>query len=60
MSHPNIVKVPIHGPVCRVCDEWYYDRRTMQYLERATQKLKVGEMPLHEVGKVLEGDHQIG
>ena len=36
-----------------MCDEWYYDRQTMLYLEEVTQKLKAGETPLCEVGKVL-------
>ncbi len=52
----DIVYVPIHVPVCGTCGEWYYDRRTMQYLEDVTQKLKAGETPLREVGKVLTVD----
>ena len=52
----DIVYVPIHVPVCGMCGEWYYDRRTMQYLEDVTQKLKACETPLREVGKVLTVD----
>lgn len=52
----DIVYVPIHVPVCGTCGEWYYDRRTMQYLEDVTQKLKAGKTPLREVGKVLTVD----
>ena len=52
----DIVYVPIQVPVCGTCGEWYYDRQTMLYLEDVTQKLKAGETPLREVGKVLTVD----
>ena len=59
----DIVYVPyrfagrvVHVPVCGTCGERYYDRRTMQYLEDVTQKLKAGKTPLREVGKVLTVD----
>lgn len=49
----DIIYVPIRIPVCRACGERYYDRRTIRFLEDVEQKLKTGEAPLQEVGKVL-------
>ena len=37
----DIVYVPILTPVCSTCEERYYDRRTIRYLE------------VRQVGKVL-------
>ncbi|MBI3797082.1 MAG: YgiT-type zinc finger protein [Deltaproteobacteria bacterium] len=49
----DIVYVSIQTPVCRVCGERYYDRRTIQFLEEVEEKLKQGRSGLQEVGKVL-------
>jgi len=35
----NIIYVPIKIPVCKTCGERYYDRKTMQYLEKIQEKL---------------------
>lgn len=49
----DIVYVPIRALVCQTCGERYYDRQTMRYLEQVEQKLKAGDVELHEVGRVL-------
>ncbi len=49
----DIVYVPIRVPVCGSCGERYYDRRTVQYLEQAEEKLKAGKAKVQEVGKIL-------
>ncbi|MBS3906199.1 MAG: hypothetical protein KGZ49_04090 [Syntrophaceae bacterium] len=49
----DIVHVPIRTPVCMTCGEQYYDRRTMQYLEDAENKISKAGVKLKEVGKVL-------
>ena len=33
----DIIYVPITIPVCQNCGERYYDRKTMQYLERTRE-----------------------
>ena len=50
----DIIYIPIEIPICFSCGERYYDRRTMQYLEKEEKKLKEKKVNLHEVGKVLE------
>ena len=50
----DIVYIPIKVPTCKNCNERYYDRKTMQYLEKIEQKLKTKNSGLKEVGKVLE------
>lgn len=49
----NIIRVPIRTPVCMTCGERYYDRRTMQYLEDAENRISKAGVKLKEVGKVL-------
>ena len=49
----DIVQVPMQIPVCRMCGERYYDRRTVRFLEEVERKLKEGKAVLREVGKVL-------
>ncbi len=50
----DIIYIPINIPVCLSCGEKYYDRRTIQYLEKEAIRLKEKKVNLHEVGKVLE------
>lgn len=50
----NIVYLLINISVCITCGERYYDRRTIQYLEKEEQRLKEGKVALSEIGKVLE------
>ncbi|MDP2280051.1 MAG: YgiT-type zinc finger protein [Nitrospirota bacterium] len=49
----DIVHVPVSTPVCMTCGERYYDRRTMQYLENAENRISKAGVKLKEVGKVL-------
>lgn len=53
-SNSDIVYVSINIPICKNCGERYYDRRTIQSLERIREKLEKKELELKEVGKVLE------
>lgn len=48
----DIVYFPITIPVCQTCGERYYDRRTMQELERVEAKLKLST-GLKEIGKLF-------
>ncbi|MFO7667189.1 MAG: YgiT-type zinc finger protein [Desulfobacterales bacterium] len=52
----DIVHIPIKIPVCMTCGERYYDRRTMQFLERIENKISGSELKLKEIGKVLVYD----
>lgn len=49
----DIVYIPIKVHVCKTCGERYYDRRTMQFLEKVEEKLTKTREDLKEVGKVL-------
>jgi YgiT-type zinc finger domain-containing protein len=49
----DVVYVPLRTLVCQTCGERYYDRRTMQYLQKLEKKLKQGKVRLQEIGKVL-------
>ena len=49
----NIVRFNVTIPVCRTCGERYYDRQTMHRIEAMDEKLRNGNLPLREVGKVL-------
>ena len=49
----DIIYVPVKVPVCKTCGERYYDRRTMQFLERIESNLPQTKADLREVGKVL-------
>jgi len=51
-SNSDIIYIPITIPVCQNCGERYYDRKTMQYLERTKDQLKDKKLPLREIGKV--------
>lgn len=53
MVKNDIVYVPIKVPVCKNCGERYYDRRTMQFLEKVEKKLNKDKANLKPVGKVL-------
>ncbi len=50
----DIIYVPIKVATCKNCSERYYDRKTMQYLEKIGQKLKKENSGLKEVGRILE------
>jgi len=50
----DIVYVSIKIPICKNCGERYYDRRTIQSLEKVKEKLKNKELNLKEIGKILE------
>ncbi len=49
----DIIYVPIEVLVCTHCGERYYDRKTMQYLERMKNKLQQQLIQLKEIGKVM-------
>ncbi len=49
----NIIYVPIKVLVCKNCGERYYDKRTIQYLERVEAQLHNDQSELKEVGKIL-------
>lgn len=51
-SNSDIIYIPIFIPVCQNCGERYYDRKTMQYLERTREKLKDQKLQLREIGKI--------
>ena len=48
----DIVFFPVTIPVCQTCGERYYDRRTMEQLERVEEKLK-SAAGLKEIGKLF-------
>ncbi len=50
----DIVRIPIEVLVCHNCGERYYDRRTVRYLEEVEKKLKAGDIPLKQAGRVME------
>lgn len=49
----DIVYIPITVPVCKTCGERYYDRRTMQFLEKTEENLLKNKPSLKEIGKIL-------
>jgi YgiT-type zinc finger domain-containing protein len=51
-SNSDIIYIPISIPVCQNCGERYYDRKTMQYLERTKKQLKENKIQLREIGKI--------
>jgi YgiT-type zinc finger domain-containing protein len=48
----DIVILPIRVLVCLNCGERYYDRQTMQHLEKLEQQVRDGQAPLQTVGAV--------
>lgn len=52
----NIVLVPINLLVCQNCGERYYDRVSMQKLEKIKTQLQNNELNIKEVGKVMRVD----
>ena len=50
----DIVYIPIKVPTCNNCNERYYDKKTIRYLEKLEQELKTKNTGLKEIGKVLE------
>lgn len=52
-SNSDIIYVPVDVLVCANCGERYYDRKTMQYLERMRNKLQQQQIQLKEIGKVM-------
>ena len=49
----DIALVPVEVSLCQSCGERYYDRKTMQFLEKTRERLKKEHPPLQQVGKVL-------
>jgi YgiT-type zinc finger domain-containing protein len=49
----NVIYIPVKVLVCQTCGERYYDRRTMQFLEKIEEKIKKTTVKLKEIGKVL-------
>lgn len=48
----DIVILPIRVLVCQNCGERYYDRKTMQHLEKLEQQVRDRQAPLQTVGAV--------
>ncbi len=55
----DIIYVPVEVLVCANCGERYYDRKTMQYLEKMSNKLQQQMIQLKEVGKVMELENEL-
>lgn len=55
----DIIFVPVSVLVCTNCGERYYDRKTMQYLERTRNKLHNQQVQLKEVGKVMALENEL-
>ena len=54
IKHDNdIVLIPMEVLVCLSCGERYYDRKTMRKLEDIRAKLRIHELEVEDVGKVL-------
>ena len=54
IKHDNdIVLIPMEVLVCLSCGERYYDRKTMRKLEDIRAKLRLQELEVEDVGKVL-------
>jgi YgiT-type zinc finger domain-containing protein len=49
----DIVYIPIKVLVCKTCGERYYDRRTMQFLEKTEENLSKNKPTLKEIGKIM-------
>lgn len=49
----NIILIPIKVPICNNCGERYYDRKTIQQLEKIKEKIENKEIVAEDVGKVL-------
>jgi len=49
----DMLLVPITIPVCNQCGERYYDRKTMQQLERVKEQLRLRRLATKVTGKVL-------
>ena len=49
----DIIRIPIQVPVCENCGEKYYDRKTIQKLEKIREKIQGAKIKLKEIGKVL-------
>ena len=54
----DVILIPLEVLVCSNCGERYYDRRTMQRLERTEEALKAGRLALKRVGEVLQVAYQ--
>ena len=53
-SGADLVFIPIVIPVCQTCGERYYDRRTMELLEKAAMNLHEKKLEVRQIGRVLE------
>ena len=50
----DVVFVPIEVLVCKSCGERYYDRFTLQKLEKTEKQLKKSHSRLRPIGTVLQ------
>ncbi len=50
----DIIFVPIEVLVCKSCGEKYYDRFTLQKLEKTEKQLKKNRSRLRPIGTVLQ------
>jgi YgiT-type zinc finger domain-containing protein len=50
----NIILFPIKTLVCQTCGEKYYDRFTMQKLEKAEEEIRNKKRKLKEAGRMLQ------
>jgi YgiT-type zinc finger domain-containing protein len=48
----DVVFIPVELLVCKTCGERYYDRNTKRYLEKVTEEVRNGSVPLRNVGIV--------
>lgn len=49
----DIILIPIEVSICNNCGERYYDRNTIQQLEKIKEKIENKEIAVEDVGKVL-------
>jgi len=49
----DMILVPVEVLVCNNCGERYYDRRTMQKLEKIEDAVNAGRLSLERVGEAL-------
>jgi len=54
----DILLVPITILVCNQCGERYYDRKTMQQLERVKEQMRLKRLATKQTGKVLLVEEQ--
>jgi YgiT-type zinc finger domain-containing protein len=55
-SGQDIVLIQIEVLVCQNCGERYYDRKTMRNFDELKDRLKLHDLKVEEVGKVLRAN----